>query len=183
MKSTVKSPKKFSWMNPKLEVRRTEKYGKGVFAKENIKKGDMLAVHGGFIITVEKESNLPDKFKDHGVQISEDFVISCKTYDEDDGYFNHSCNPNAGYKGQIFLVAMKKIIKDEEVTFDYGMVLHKTRNVKPYRMRCLCGSENCRRYITCYDWQIPEVQKKYDGYFQWYLQEKIDKMKKKRFKK
>ena len=28
----------FSWMNPKLEVRDTGKYGKGVFAKENLKK-------------------------------------------------------------------------------------------------------------------------------------------------
>jgi len=32
----------FSWMNPKLEVRDTKKYGKGVFATEEIKKGEFV---------------------------------------------------------------------------------------------------------------------------------------------
>jgi hypothetical protein len=34
MKRKAKNkPRPFSWMNPKLEVRDTQKYGKGVFAK------------------------------------------------------------------------------------------------------------------------------------------------------
>jgi len=44
----------FSWMNPKLEVRDTGKYGKGVFAKENLKKDEVLAIFGGGI-SLEKE--------------------------------------------------------------------------------------------------------------------------------
>ena len=170
----------FSWMNPKLEVRETGKYGKGVFAKENIKKDEILAIFGGYILTAEEENNLPEEFKDQGVQVAEDFILTItrKSEIENGGYFNHSCNPNAGYKGQIFLVAMKNIKKDKEITFDYAMVLHKSKSRTAYKMKCLCGVENCRKVVSDYDWKNLALQERYDGYFQWYLQEKINKIKK-----
>ncbi len=55
---------KFSWMNPKLEVRDTGKCGKGVFAKEDIRKNEVLSIHGGYIITRAEEDALPEKFSD-----------------------------------------------------------------------------------------------------------------------
>jgi SET domain-containing protein len=167
----------FSWMNPKLEVRETEKMGKGIFAKKKIKKDEILAIFGGYIVSAKDEEKLPAEFRDHGVQISEDFILTVKKKSEIEsgGYFNHSCNPNAGYNGQIFLVSMREIKINEEITFDYGMVLHKSKNRKAYKIKCLCGSENCRGYITDYDWKLKELQKKYEGYFQWYLQKKITK--------
>lgn len=88
-------------------------------------------------------------------------------------FFNHSCDPNSGFKGQMFLVAMRNIKKGEQVTFDYAMVLSKAKNVSFYKIKCFCGSKNCRGYVTEDDWKKPELQKKYDGYFQWYLQDKI----------
>ncbi len=91
------------------------------------------------------------------------------------GNFNHSCNPNAGCKGTIFLIAMRNIRKDEEVTFDYAMDLHRTRGCKPHRLPCQCGEDNCRRVITDMDWRIPELQTRYRGYFQWYIEEAIAK--------
>lgn len=93
-------------------------------------------------------------------------------YDED--YFNHSCTPNAGIKGQIVLVAMRDIRADEEVCFDYAMCLYPTPGAPRYEMRCNCGAKNCRGVITDDDWQIPELQKRYDGYFSWFIQEKIN---------
>jgi len=44
MKKVKNKPRPFSWMNPKLEARETEKYGKGVFMKNNKKPimGDMV---------------------------------------------------------------------------------------------------------------------------------------------
>ena len=38
-------------------------------------------------------------------------------------YFNHSCRPNAeaiGRKGKIVLVARRRILPGEEITYDYG---------------------------------------------------------------
>jgi hypothetical protein len=135
-------------------------------------------------MTRKEEEALPEEFRDHGVQIAEDFVLTWTeaSSTEIDGYFNHSCSPNTGYKGQIMLVAMKQINSDEEVTFDYGMVVFQSRNAKRYRIECQCGAKNCRGIITDNDWKIPELQKRYDGYFQWYLQDKIDRIKKRAVK-
>lgn len=176
-----KSTRMFSWMNPNLEVRGTSECGKGVFTKNKIKKNEILAIFGGYILTLKEEEKLPDEFSDHGVQISDDFVLTVinKEEIEDAGYFNHSCNPNAGYNGQIFLVAMRNIKKDEEITFDYAMVLYESKNAKKYSMKCLCGHKKCRKIITDNDWKIKDLQKKYDGYFQFYLQERINKLNKK----
>ena len=167
-------------MNPKLEVRDTCNHGKGLFAGEDIRKGELLSAFGGYVITRLEEEQLPEDFNDTGVQISEELVLT--TIDRDElepaDFINHSCSPNAGFKGQIFMVAMKNIRGGGvEITFDYGMVLHRTKGAKPYRLECKCGSKNCRKFITDNDWKLPDLQKRYDGYFQWYLQEKINKLK------
>lgn len=165
----------YSWLNPNLEVRNSgggERDFKSMFARLAIKAGERIAIFGGRVTLVTEEIG------DHGIQIDEDFVIG--GYSEDDqqfevaDFFNHSCVPNVGIKGQIFLVAMRDIEKDEEVTFDYAMCLHETKGAPPYRMECLCGKPKCRRLITDNDWKIPELQEKYDGWFSWYLQEKIN---------
>lgn len=179
-KKIIKPKKFFSWTSPSLEVRKTPEYGNGIFANKIINRGDRIAIIGGYIMMLDEAQKLPDKIKDEGLQIEENFVIGIKSESEIEctSYFNHSCNPNAGFRGQIFLVAIRKIKKDEEITFDYAMVLHKSKGVKTYKMKCLCGSKNCRGYITDNDWKKPELQKKYKGYFQWYLQEKINLIKK-----
>lgn len=167
-----------SWVNPKLEVRNTGKYGKGVFARMHIKNGERLVIFGGEVMHIDEIKNLPAEFQDHTIQIEERFVLGTAKDAinlEDADFLNHSCEPNSGFKGQIFLVAMKDIKKDEEVTFDYVMVLSKSVGSSiVFEMDCKCGAKNCRKKITEDDWKIPELQIKYNGYFQPYLQEKID---------
>lgn len=188
MKKTIKKSRPFSWMNPKLEVKDTKKYGKGVYAKEIIKKGEMIAVIGGHILTIADENELlkkGGKSIDKWVEISNEFSIGPTTDKEADNTnhinINHSCNPNAGFKGQIFLVAMKTIGRDEQINFDYAMCMcSNPKSSSFFRMKCLCGEKKCRGYITEDDWKNPELQKKYNGYFQWYLQEKINKIKNKK---
>lgn len=162
-------------MNPKLEVRDTGKYGKGVFAKEDIKKNERLAMFGGYIMTLDEEEKLPKNIKDLAHQIDDNFVIGIKDEDKKQNVdnFNHSCNPNAGFKGQIFFVSMRDIEAEEEITFDYAMTLGGD---EPYSMECKCGSPNCRKIIDENGWKNPELQQKYKGYFQWYLEEKIAKL-------
>ena len=91
----------------------------------------------------------------------------------DGDYVNHSCEPNAGLRGQIFLVAMRDIIQDEEITFDYAMALSDP----DFRIKCKCGKEKCRKIINGDDWKIPLLQNKYDGYFSSCIQDKIDSLK------
>lgn len=164
----------YSWLNPKLGVRSAGKCGKGIFADASLKKGERLAIFGGYVISIREEESLSKECGDSGVQITEDLVITSKDATEDTDFFNHSCDPNAGFQGQVFLVAMRDIDKDEEVTFDYAMVLHGSDEAMPYKMKCFCGLSKCRGYITDDDWKKQEIRKKYKGYFQFYLEKKIN---------
>jgi SET domain-containing protein len=166
----------FSWMNPNLEVRNTKKYGKGVFTKEDIKKDSTLAFFGGYIMSLQEESLLDKSIRDSAHQIDDNLVIGIKNVKEiqDVDFFNHSCEPNAGFRGQICLVSMKNIKKGEEVTFDYAMVLGGD---EPYELNCQCSNSTCRGKITNTDWKNLKLQKEYEGYFQWYIQDKIIKNK------
>lgn len=170
---------KFYWLNPKLKVKKTKKYGLGTFATDDIKKGEKLLVLSGYVLKLSDEEKLANEVPDNGIQVTEDLLIGVTKKEELGGinYFNHSCNPNAGIKGQIFLVSMHKIKAGEEVTFDYAMTLGESKNAKPYKMECLCGARNCRKVVTDKDWRNKDLQKKYDGYFQYYLQEKISRLK------
>ncbi len=166
---------KFYWLNPKLIVKKINNRGKGTFAKKNISKGERLLAFGGYVMSLRDEAKLPKSFNDNGAQITEDHSL-CVMQRKDLGginFFNHSCNPNAGFKGQIFLVAMRKINKGEEIVFDYAMTLYHSKKSKPYSMKCWCGSKECRGIITDNDWKIKKLQKKYKDYFQYYLLEKI----------
>jgi len=176
----------FSWLSPSTNPKKTQKYGMGVFAKNIIKKGELVSVIGGHILTIENENDLMnnDYVSDKWVEISENFSIGPIKKSEipkmKHVYINHSCNPNCGFKGQIFIIAMRDIQIGEEITFDYSMIIASNTKSKSYfKMKCLCGSKNCRGIIDEEGWKIPELQKKYKGYFQWYLEEKIKKLKKK----
>jgi len=117
---------KFFWLNPKLKVGDSLLGGKGTFAKKMIKKGEALLIMGGYITPIKEEIKLPQKFNDNGLQISDDLVISVRDENHLGGinFVNHSCNPNAGIKGQIFLVAMKNISGKNygiQFTFEYSI--------------------------------------------------------------
>ena len=84
-------------------------------------------------------------------------------------HLNHSCDPNLGIQGQIVFVALRDIEKDEELTFDYAMT-----DDEVYEMKCNCGTPHCRGIVTGKDWMRKELQKKYDGYFSWFIQKEID---------
>ena len=57
----------------------------------------------------------------------------------------------------------------EELTHDWA-----TTDDLDYEVTCNCGAANCRGTITGKDWMKPELQRKYAGWFSWFLQRKID---------
>ena len=168
----------FSWMHSALEIRETDRYGKSVFACRHIPADTRLAVFGGYVMRIADEPVFENIGADFALQIDDEFVIGANfEADLDDAqYFNHSCNPNAGLRGQLNLVAIRDIAPDEEVTFDYAMVLYCGKGAKPYQLECACGAPSCRGIVTDDDWQRPELQARYDGYFTWFLQEKIRRL-------
>jgi len=105
-----------------------------------------------------------------GIQIDEEFFI-CPTSREEleeTGVFNHSCEPNAGFKSSIVLEAIRDIKAGKEITFEYAF---NETYFEPFE--CKCGASSCRKIIKSTDWQIKEIQEKYSAYFSPYLKSKI----------
>jgi hypothetical protein len=40
-------------------------------------------------------------------------------------------------------------------------------------MECSCGAPECRKIITGGDWRLPELRRRYAGYFSRYIQDRI----------
>ena len=159
-----------SYLSSKLEGRlKADKSGNSIFAIEPIKKGELAAVFGGVVYEWETFIHLPDRERSLCIQVEDRHFLVPRPIGEGD-YVNHSCNPNAGLSGQIGLVAMRDIQIGEEVCFDYAMC-----DTMPYdEFECVCGHANCRGKVGGNDWQRPELQKRYAGYFSPHVQRRID---------
>jgi hypothetical protein len=161
-----------SYLSPSLEARpHPAKGGQGIFAREPIPKGALLLVWGGEIYTYEQYLQVPANRQPHFIQVEEGLYLGAPDRPEPADYLNHSCNPNAGLSGQIALIALRDIPVDEEICIDYAM-----SDGSPYdEFECACGALECRGRVTGDDWQLPELQRKYAGYFSPYLQRRIDR--------
>jgi uncharacterized protein len=162
-----------SYTNPKLELRsNSRKGGFGLYAREPIAKDEVLSVWGGEIMTGEELETQPEERAKHGLQVEENMYLLPLVDNDPADYYNHSCDPNAGLNGQICLVAMRDIAVNEEVCFDYAMSDGSDYD----EFQCQCASEHCRGTITGGDWRLPELHRRYVGYFIPYLQRRIDKI-------
>ena len=162
----------FTYRSPKTAVRQSPIHGKGLFAKQAIAAGEIVAVKGGSILTKQEWAVLERELGSAEIQLSEDLFIAPTRPEHREGnmvYTNHSCDPNIAIQGQIVFVAMRDIAPGEELTHDWA-----TTDDLDYTMTCTCGSPNCRRTITGKDWMKRELQEKYQGWFCWFLQRKIE---------
>jgi SET domain-containing protein len=163
-----------SYLSSKCEVRKSSIHGVGIFAKRLIEKGEIYAIKGGSIVSGEFLDSCDKRLLPSFLQIEDDKFIGALDLEELPLSligFNHSCDPNAGFHGNIIGVAMRDILVGEEITNDYAMFLSHSY----LEMECRCGSRKCRNKITKDDWKDKEIQERYRGYFALYLEEKISK--------
>lgn len=164
-----------SYLSPKLEIRVVpEKNGKGVFALQKISKDELIGVWSGIIVDYDQVQTFNGDQRSRTAQVEEGLYLHSPNMDEPPDFINHSCDPNIGFSGQIVLVAMRDIAVGEEVCFDYAMCDGSQYDEFP----CGCGSVKCRGKVTGNDWRLPELWKRYEGYFMPYLQRRIDALKK-----
>lgn len=164
------APRFSSFLSPKCEVRSAfDDDNLGAYASQSITAGEILAVFGGEIMTLEQMEADWSEIQHLSLQVEDDlFLVS--TYPGPGDYINHSCDPTGWLVGQIVLVARRDIQVGEMISFDYA-----TTDGSSYdEFECLCGSPACRGQITGRDWLIPELQKRYHAHFSPYLQRKID---------
>jgi hypothetical protein len=79
----------------------------------------------------------------------------------DNGYGNHSCDPNLWWIDAYTLAARRDIEVNEEVTNDYAT----STGDETFSMGCSCGSPLCRRIVTGHDWRIPGLQLRYGDHW------------------
>lgn len=160
-----------SRISPKVEIRSGGIDKKGMFAKELIHKGEMVYIKGGRLLS--RAELYSSKVINSYLPVSDEYFLGALTPEEEEEtklYNNHSCDPNCGMHGEITFIAIRDIFPGEELTVDYAFI-----DNEEYSFECTCGSPNCRRTITGFDWKRKELQERYYAYFAQYLKDKIDK--------
>jgi SET domain-containing protein len=156
-------------LTPRAELREAGRKGKGIFATAPIARGETVAAWGGQVFDREAFGRLDEERRSHSLQIDSGLYLVSPVDLEPADFANHSCEPNAGILGNAILVAMADIGADEEICFDYAMC-----DADDYdEFVCECATPSCRRLVTGADWQRPELQARYAGYFSAYLATRI----------
>jgi SET domain-containing protein len=147
------------WFDRRLVMRTSPIHGTGTFATHAIRAGERLIwVTGGIVYTSEDwrtgRVQLDGEQYNEG-QIGDDlFIATPKSLYY---YVNHSCDPNI-----LNYMAWRDIQAGQEITTDYAYC-----EASPgYRLEpCVCRSALCRGRVTGDDWKLPELQRRYRGYF------------------
>lgn len=147
------------WFDRRLAMRLSPIHDTGTFATHLIRAGERLMwVTGGIVYSSDDWRT--GKVQLAGEQYNEEqigadlFIATPKSLYY---YINHSCEPN-----MLNNTAWRDIQAGEEITTDYAYC----EAAPSYLLElCSCGSTLCRGRVTGYDWQLPELQQRYRGYF------------------
>jgi|688.fasta_scaffold208275_3 SET domain-containing protein len=129
-------------------------FGRGVFAAENIAKGEVILTFSGRTITLD------EALAKEGEKSGNPLQIDTKKYvdiEEPGVIVNHHCNPNAGIINTYTLVALIDICKGEQIFYDYST----TMSDNLWTMECGCSAINCRKIVKDFHYLPASVKEKY----------------------
>ena len=143
---------------PLYEIRKSEIGGIGLFSLYNFRKDEIIIDSNHFdddvFLTWDEIKKLDPETKRKiqefclgtplGAYLPKDFNYLTIPW-----HMNHSCDGNVGFDKNGNFIAKRKISKNEELCWDYGL---GESNPK-FKMFCNCGSERCRKVITGNDWK------------------------------
>ena len=110
--------------------------GLGLFAGENIKKGEIIIEYIGNILNKEEAENISSS--QYLFEINRNKTIDGSPRFNIARYANHSCDGNAESdvtKGRVFVKAIKAIQEGDEIVYDYGEEFMK-EYISPKGCRC-----------------------------------------------
>jgi uncharacterized protein len=148
-----------------------EKGGRGVYAREPIRRGELLVVFAGSVVQARELPDLTPDERRLVLQVDEEHYLLSHVEGWAD-WVNHCCEPNAGLRGQVTLIAMRDIEAGEEICYDYAMSDGSSYD----GFECRCGRPTCRGRVSGDDWTSEELWERYRGYFSPYLQTRIDQL-------
>lgn len=143
----------------KIKRRRSSIHGNGVFATEDIKKGERIVRYTGQLRThAEVDAEYAEQ-EENGhtflFTLNDEYVIDGTHNGNIARWINHSCAPNceslieedAQHRrrhDKVFVEALRDIKAGEELTYNYGIVLGERHTPRLKKLwGCRCGAENC----------------------------------------
>ncbi|HEX4205785.1 MAG TPA: SET domain-containing protein-lysine N-methyltransferase [Ktedonobacteraceae bacterium] len=163
-----------SWYDARVEIRASAIQGGGMFARGPVQAGETVAIVGGTVMTEDEfHAYIATTERFNATQIGEhlhlvDLIQAPETMA---GSINHSCDSNLWLQDEVTIVARRAIAPREEFTLDYALT-----TVEPQwqlDQLCQCGTAACRHTISGNDWQLPDVQQRYQGHFAPFINERI----------
>ncbi len=144
----------------KIERRRSNIHGNGVFATETIRKGEPIVEYKGKLITHEEADELHFNDIDTGhtflFTLNDEWIVDANGRGNIAKWINCSCDPNSIAfihedeggdlkKEKVIIEALRTIKPGEEITYDYGFEFDVPYTKKLLKIwACRCGSPNCR---------------------------------------
>ena len=146
--------------------------GYGLFIKEGAKRGERVCFIKG-----DKKFKVNRTLQDS--LANPDWVGIKKNWWIDPlppyKFLNHSCNPNAGFKGTVTLLALRDIKPGEEITGDYSTFEGDERWQLEGGKKCMCGEKNCRGVIKSIHYLPRQTYKKYLPYISTHFKRQYEK--------
>jgi len=146
----------------KLYIGQSQIAGIGLYAGENIEKGENILCFGGvFALQSDRYSDKYLRSTAVGITESINLCESINSNKDISDYINHSCSPNVGMLDAITIVAISNIAQDEEIFCDYSF--WEANEDWVMKKECSCGSNNCRKIIDGKYWKtIKQTDNKFD---------------------
>lgn len=137
----------------RIQVRLSGVHGKGVFALQPLKKGEVVIEYKGEVIdwpeALRRHPHDPsDPNHTFYFHVDEQHVIDAKVGGNAARWINHACDPNCEadeVDGRVFIKARRAIKPGEELFYDYGLIIDDKYTPKLKKeFACHCGSKKCR---------------------------------------
>ena len=110
--------------------------GLGLFALEDIPKGDFIIEYYGPVLTPKEADDKQGKYL---FEVNSRKVIDGTPRYNTARYINHSCLPNCEVdiiRGKVYIYAKRRIRAGEEFAYDYGKEYFEDF-IKPHGCRCV----------------------------------------------
>lgn len=127
--------------------------GRGVFAAQHFQPGQPILTFGGSVLTMP-EMLAVGHDRSCALQVGPGEFLDLTPPGR---YLNHSCDPNTGILNDRVLIALRSIVRGEEIRFDYSTAIRQDH----WTMECRCGEYLCRRVVLDFHHLPPITQNRY----------------------
>lgn len=114
-------------------------HGQGVFAERPYRAGEVILTFTGEEMTTAEADRRG--VRHHCLDVGPGRQLYA---DSPARFLNHSCDPGAGLRDAVTLVAVRAIAEGEEIAFDYSTCVPDPS----WTLACRCGAPSCRGVVA-----------------------------------